>query len=1255
MALYRDPETGEIKSDTVTNQRGALDQMNGQGPSLDRLTGGPINPQPQQQPQQPQQNQGLLGSILAPEEDDTAVTRFAKGAGRFVGDVAADFARVPAAPFATFSESVGQLTGSETLQDNPLTDFVFEGTDPGTLERVGREAKTAAAGGELALMLSSFGTASAAKQGGQSVLKTIAKDTFRPSRAIPDTALGGLFGVGQELQARGSDATPGGMAISGGIGAGLGFATPPILGGAVTGARAGSRAVGRALDDTILEPLSNRYSQRIAELESLPTSQRKASSVKLEQQQLRQRRDIVEGIRRLPDTLVRELTDDQRPLSIIDRVRGLADEMTGARDEFQQSSARAATRTEEELGRLTDILEGDEFARRAEQAGLERGEFLDVVSADLRLRNISDQLRRDQLVEDGIVERDVVEALNDLRRRVGVEQFDELVGQTSREVRQLLDENLDYLVSREVIPREAAQRFRRANPNYIPNEYAEFLEGNLRRGATGGTGGISALQRRGGSERTTLDAFQSIARLTRQSSRAGESNIATLRTLGRAVEENPEIARREGIEVIESAANNREKAKLTNKIKRSSDRTEQLLDQVKTRKGEIKDIESTIDGQVNDLEQINKEVSELRFELSRVKKDAPEMDVGRAQNELNQLYRNLNQAEEQFSRQINTIAESARDRAQPSALLKSVQENLARRDEALGAMRRRLVQLKKKAQSAPKVTSVQAEGKDIVTYKRGGFQERVAVPADLADVFNNYDPSGWGAINEFIEGGPLRRLLLRGPATAVRELAVGLNPEFALVTNPIRDLQSAAVQTQSNFPSLAKTYIKAVAANFARIVAPDSSLGQFGNKLNRMAMSNGVGFSGIFDEEKFARKIFERANNDASPFWLVSKPLELIKKPTELIEKTGRFMENSTRQAIFWRTLKDTGDLQFAVKMGREGTVDFQRGGRAIKALNKIFPFLNARVQGTANIFRAFERDPVGTGQRLVHTVVYPAMYLNQHNHQFESYENIPRWEKRNYWIIMNSEIEGQDRNGEEVMIPQYIKIPKGEYSKALAAVVDRSLAIGRAENPESTGDFLKRLAKDVSPVSTSQLLPTFAQYPAELMANYSFFRERQISPDYVLTDDGEWRQREDVPPGERRTYSTSEIAKALGRVTGWDANKVDYILKTGVLSDVIRGTDAILEDTDKIESGPLEQTAWQKFSEEPLIGSVLGSSFYGQDIIEKELETREAQQEVQEELNRFRQRQREGVQQNQATEPLPGLTSPATGDGLLNQINRNQ
>ena len=479
-----------------------------------------------------------------------------------------------------------------------------------------------------------------------------------------------------------------------------------------------------------------------------------------------------------------------------------------------------------------------------------------------------------------------------------------------------------------------------------------------------------------------------------------------------------------------------------------------------------------------------------------------------------------------------------------------------------------------------KAVDYQRAGFEKVSYFNNGQKEDWLVPKDIGNAVKNLDGEAAGTVMRWLDDSILGKAL-QAPAKFTKAIATTYNPVFAGFSNPARDVQTALITTKTTPADFAKSFAKGL---WGLIAGPNAEDKEF----MRIARGSGALQGSIFQEGLKPEKILQKKMEKQGIFQKISHPLQAV-------ADIGQKMEEFTRMTVFKNALKNGASLEEAAKITRNATVDFSRSGNALQVANKVVPFINARVQGFANLGRALKEDPTRFYRQMMWTSAYPTALLYQHNSAYKSYQQIPDNEKRKYWIIMVGEGQGKDISGKPRLTPNYIKIPKGEAQQAVSSILERVLNLGKEKYPDTTAEFLGKLGTDFSPVTEASILPSGFQQFAELKSNYSFFREKQIEPDFLKVG-GKWMKTDEIPEKYRATETTSQIAKTLGKSLGWSPIKIDYVIKNGLLNDFIRTIDIPTK-------GFTGKTTFQKAAELPFARSILGTSNYGIDLQKKNFE----------------------------------------------------
>src|SRR3990167_4002146 len=341
----------------------------------------------------------------------------------------------------------------------------------------------------------------------------------------------------------------------------------------------------------------------------------------------------------------------------------------------------------------------------------------------------------------------------------------------------------------------------------------------------------------------------------------------------------------------------------------------------------------------------------------------------------------------------------------------------------------------------------QRAGMEKVSFFERGIKEEYLVPKDIGDAMKG--------LNEAESGLFINLLAL--PTKALRAGATRFNPSFIL-TNLERDIQTLATTTEQGLSPLGwvENLINqqgddTVYRQWRELGGKGSTLAREGRTprdIVRLIESNSIEMT--TGQGKLRRGINKTA------FW-------------KGIEAANEKVEQASRLTAFKQALAAGKDPLEAAYLARNATVDFARMGSTIRTVNKIVPFLNARVQGTINIGKAIKRDPTAFMRQQMYYAVAPTLLLYNHNSQFDSYKIIPQTTKDQYHIIMIGETDGVDREGNWVHVPQFIKIRKGEAIMPISNAIMAYFDFATDKGGPSAIDWLSSTAEGMSPITMSE------------------------------------------------------------------------------------------------------------------------------------------------------------------------------------------
>ena len=392
--------------------------------------------------------------------------------------------------------------------------------------------------------------------------------------------------------------------------------------------------------------------------------------------------------------------------------------------------------------------------------------------------------------------------------------------------------------------------------------------------------------------------------------------------------------------------------------------------------------------------------------------------------------------------------------------------------------------------------------------------------------------------------------ILSAPARLLRQGATGRNIDF-MIPNVFKDQLDAAVSSKYGYKPFID-YFRGLGhlVNWKR-TGSDELVEQY--------LKSG---GSIFFENMSGRKAIKEQIAEATV-----KPgvIKMIKNwALGGIETIGEISETPTRLGLFKRGMEKTSNPLLAAYEAREGTLDFARMGAKMKTANAIIPFLNVGVQGFDKLVRNIKARP---GKMALNIAIYgglPATMTALYNNLYHPQElsAIPDWEKETNFII----ITGSSEDG----APQYIKFPKGNIVPYIANPIENFIAWVAGNNQQSFTQMAFNTLSEGLPIlkggatpkeimsrTIGGLLPQAGKPPLEDIANYSFFRGKDIVPSYL----------EDKPAYQQAFKYTPEVYKALGKIVNVSPLRAKNFLE-GYLAGYIKVPVSLVEVIKDVSEG---------------------------------------------------------------------------------------
>jgi hypothetical protein len=114
--------------------------------------------------------------------------------------------------------------------------------------------------------------------------------------------------------------------------------------------------------------------------------------------------------------------------------------------------------------------------------------------------------------------------------------------------------------------------------------------------------------------------------------------------------------------------------------------------------------------------------------------------------------------------------------------------------------------------------------------------------------------------------------------------------------------------------------------------------------------------------------------------------------------------------------------------------------------------------------------------------------------------------------------------------------------------------------------------------------------------------------------------ETKNIEPKYRTSLNTSELAKQIGGFLNWSPTKIDYVIKTGVISDIVNAYDLLPREKTKEQIKEEEKkTPFEKVSKLPIVSGVLGSSYWGEDQAKKAYEEQQLKDKNTKKINKMK------------------------------------
>ena len=368
-------------------------------------------------------------------------------------------------------------------------------------------------------------------------------------------------------------------------------------------------------------------------------------------------------------------------------------------------------------------------------------------------------------------------------------------------------------------------------------------------------------------------------------------------------------------------------------------------------------------------------------------------------------------------------------------------------------------------------------------------------------------------------------------ARAIRLGTTGLKPGFSLLTNPLRDIQTAMLQTeyQPRNPF-------SISLNAAQGLVEELTGGEVAQLWARGGgpMAQPLGIDRKFLKETI-QEILAQSPKAKALNW-AQHPVDSLRSLFSLPEAAPRLAE--FRAALYKMGWKPGQKITFeqyinAQLAAANVSVDFREGGSLGMWINQIVPFFNATIQGPHRMASAIRSHPVATISSTVLWLTIPALLLWWKYKDEEWYKDLTPGEKARYWHVM---IPGTDI---------ILRIPKPfEWGHIFASMPVGAAQSAYDEDPKAFTEAAGETFDDMLP----SIVPGLAEAPVEIAANKDFYFDRPLVP----------QRLKDLAPKDQYAPYTTETAKGIGGLLGVSPIYVEHLaggwtggLATGAISAV--------------------------------------------------------------------------------------------------------
>lgn len=324
----------------------------------------------------------------------------------------------------------------------------------------------------------------------------------------------------------------------------------------------------------------------------------------------------------------------------------------------------------------------------------------------------------------------------------------------------------------------------------------------------------------------------------------------------------------------------------------------------------------------------------------------------------------------------------------------------------------------------------------------------------------------------------------------LRSINTVLNPEF-IITNFERDLQTALInltaEDSAKMAAKVASDIPAAMKGIWKNVRSGDTTNEWAKIYQELKMSGGK--MGYFERstvesksQDLVKKIKNYNNNSVS-----SNASKVIKSIGDYIESTNEVVEMAVRTSAYKNAIDNGISKDKAAQLAKNLTVNFNTKGNWSQALNSMYLFFNAGVQGSTRVIRAI-KTPVG--RKIAIGIVGAGLALDRMNRAIneDEYNKVSDQEKNRKMVFMLP-----NGNHFGISMPYGYNVFKG-----IGDIIGESIS-GRTTPVEGATRVLSLINDSFNPLQSGSIIqmmsPTLTDPVVQVLENKSWFGS-PIKPD---------------------------------------------------------------------------------------------------------------------------------------------------------------